>query len=36
VLIGPRLRALEPARTLDRGTLSDHLPLSVSLELGAG
>jgi endonuclease/exonuclease/phosphatase family metal-dependent hydrolase len=33
VLIGPGLRALEPARTLDRGTLSDHVPLSVSLEL---
>jgi endonuclease/exonuclease/phosphatase family metal-dependent hydrolase len=34
VLIGPELRVLEPARTLDRGILSDHVPLSVSLELG--
>jgi endonuclease/exonuclease/phosphatase family metal-dependent hydrolase len=34
VLVGPGLRALEPARTLDRGTLSDHVPLSVWLELG--
>jgi endonuclease/exonuclease/phosphatase family metal-dependent hydrolase len=36
VLIGPGLRAVEPARTLDRGTLSDHLPLTVSLELSQG
>jgi endonuclease/exonuclease/phosphatase family metal-dependent hydrolase len=33
VLIGPELQVLEPARTLDRGVLSDHVPLSVSLEL---
>jgi endonuclease/exonuclease/phosphatase family metal-dependent hydrolase len=36
VLIDPRLRALEPAHTLDRGTLSDHVPLAVSLELDEG
>ena len=33
VLIDPRLRALGPARTLDRGTLSDHVPLEVALEV---
>ena len=33
VLVGARLRVLEPARILERGTLSDHVPLSVSLEL---
>lgn len=36
VMIGPRLRALGPAVTLDRGTLSDHVPLSLSLELVSG
>ena len=32
VLIGPGMRAIERAETLDRGTLSDHLPLAVSLQ----
>jgi endonuclease/exonuclease/phosphatase family metal-dependent hydrolase len=36
VLIGTRLRALEPAQTLDRGTLSDHLPLAVTLDVAPG
>ena len=33
ILIGKRLRAVEPAQTLDRGTLSDHLPLVVTLDV---
>jgi endonuclease/exonuclease/phosphatase family metal-dependent hydrolase len=36
VLIGPRLTVAEEPRTLDRGTLSDHLPLIVTLELAEG
>ena len=33
MLIGKRLRAVESAQTLDRGTLSDHLPLVVTLDV---
>jgi endonuclease/exonuclease/phosphatase family metal-dependent hydrolase len=33
VLIGERLRAAGEAQTLDRGTLSDHLPLAVTLDV---
>jgi endonuclease/exonuclease/phosphatase family metal-dependent hydrolase len=36
ILIGDRLRAVGPAQTLDRGTLSDHLPLAVTLDLAPG
>jgi endonuclease/exonuclease/phosphatase family metal-dependent hydrolase len=36
VLIGDRLRAVGEAQTLDRGTLSDHLPLAVTLDVGPG
>jgi endonuclease/exonuclease/phosphatase family metal-dependent hydrolase len=36
ILIGDRLRALGPAQTLDRGTLSDHLPLAVTLDVAPG
>jgi endonuclease/exonuclease/phosphatase family metal-dependent hydrolase len=36
VLIGERLRAVGPAQTLDRGTLSDHLPLAVTLDVAPG
>jgi endonuclease/exonuclease/phosphatase family metal-dependent hydrolase len=36
VLIGPRLRALGPPATLERGNLSDHVPLAVTLELSEG
>jgi endonuclease/exonuclease/phosphatase family metal-dependent hydrolase len=36
VLIGDRLRAVEPAQTLDRGSLSDHLPLAVTLDVAPG
>jgi endonuclease/exonuclease/phosphatase family metal-dependent hydrolase len=36
VLIGKRLRAVEPAQTLDRGTLSDHVPLAVTLDVRPG
>jgi endonuclease/exonuclease/phosphatase family metal-dependent hydrolase len=32
LLIGQRLRVVEAAQTLDRGTLSDHLPLAVTLD----
>ena len=36
VLIDKRFEVAEPARTLDRGALSDHLPLVVSLDLREG
>jgi endonuclease/exonuclease/phosphatase family metal-dependent hydrolase len=36
ILIGDRLRAVGPAQTLDRGTLSDHLPLAVTLDVAPG
>ena len=36
ILIGSRLRAVEPPQTLDRGTLSDHLPLAVTLDVAPG
>ena len=36
VLIGPRLEVAQAARTLDRGALSDHLPLTVTLDLAEG
>ena len=36
VLISPRLRALGPPATLERGNLSDHVPLAVTLELSEG
>jgi endonuclease/exonuclease/phosphatase family metal-dependent hydrolase len=36
VLIGERVRVLEAAQTLDRGTLSDHLPLAVTLDVAPG
>jgi endonuclease/exonuclease/phosphatase family metal-dependent hydrolase len=36
ILIGERLRAVGPAQTLDRGTLSDHLPLAVTLDVAPG
>ena len=34
ILIGEGLRAVGEARTLERGTLSDHLPLAVTLDVG--
>jgi endonuclease/exonuclease/phosphatase family metal-dependent hydrolase len=36
VLIGERLRVVGQARTLERGTLSDHLPLAVTLDVQPG
>ena len=36
LLIGQRLRVVEAAQTLDRGTLSDHLPLAVTLDVRPG
>jgi endonuclease/exonuclease/phosphatase family metal-dependent hydrolase len=36
VLIGPRLEVAEEPATLDRGTLSDHLPLTLALDLAEG
>jgi len=36
VLIGERLRTVGAAQTLDRGTLSDHLPLAVTLDVRLG
>jgi endonuclease/exonuclease/phosphatase family metal-dependent hydrolase len=36
VLIGPRLDVGEAARTLERGALSDHLPLTVTLDVADG
>jgi endonuclease/exonuclease/phosphatase family metal-dependent hydrolase len=36
LLIGKRLQPVEAAQTLDRGTLSDHLPLAVTLDVAAG
>jgi endonuclease/exonuclease/phosphatase family metal-dependent hydrolase len=36
VLIGERLRVVERARTLERGTLSDHVPLAVTLDVQPG
>ena len=36
ILIGKRLQVVEPAQTLDRGTLSDHLPLAVTLDVATG
>jgi endonuclease/exonuclease/phosphatase family metal-dependent hydrolase len=36
ILIDDRLRAVGEAQTLDRGTLSDHLPLVVTLEVRLG
>ena len=36
VLIGKRLRVVQAAQTLDRGTLSDHLPLAVTLDVAPG
>jgi endonuclease/exonuclease/phosphatase family metal-dependent hydrolase len=36
VLIGERLRVVEAAQTLDRGTLSDHQPLAVALDVTPG
>jgi endonuclease/exonuclease/phosphatase family metal-dependent hydrolase len=36
ILIGSRLRAVAPPQTLDRGTLSDHLPLAVTLDVAPG
>jgi endonuclease/exonuclease/phosphatase family metal-dependent hydrolase len=36
ILIGERLRAVQASQTLDRGTLSDHLPLAVTLDILPG
>jgi endonuclease/exonuclease/phosphatase family metal-dependent hydrolase len=36
ILIGNRLRVVDAAQTLDRGTLSDHRPLAVTLEVRPG
>jgi endonuclease/exonuclease/phosphatase family metal-dependent hydrolase len=36
LLIGKRLRAVEAGQTLERGTLSDHLPLAVTLDVTRG
>jgi endonuclease/exonuclease/phosphatase family metal-dependent hydrolase len=36
ILIGERLRAVGEAQTLDRGSLSDHLPLAVTLDVSLG
>ena len=36
ILIGEPLRVIGQAQTLDRGTLSDHLPLAVTLDVQPG
>jgi endonuclease/exonuclease/phosphatase family metal-dependent hydrolase len=36
VLVGPELTVVDPARVLERGTLSDHAPLVVGIEVGVG